>query len=128
MGLFGEAKIKVLSIDDSKLIQLTNKNILESAGYKVLLAYSGEEGIKLAKSGSPDIILLDVTMPGMDGVATCQVLKRDAKTAPIPIIMCTSEQLGSDVEKAFASGAVGYVIKPVKTDRLLTKITEILSK
>ncbi len=128
MALFGSKKLKILSVDDSKLIQLSIKNILEPAGYKVILAYSGEDAIKLAKSNNPDIILLDITMPGMDGVQTCITLKTDPKTASIPIIMVTSASLGAEVDKAFAAGAQGYIIKPINAERLESKIAEILKK
>jgi len=98
MGLFSSDKLKVLTIDDSKFLQMTTKSMLEKAGCKVFLAYSGEEGLKSAEKNMPDVILLDITMPGMDGLQACQALKENPKTYGIPIIMVTSENLGMHQE------------------------------
>ena len=127
MGLFASDKLKVLSIDDSKFLQMTTKNMLQKAGCKVFLAFSGEEGIKMAEKVLPDIILLDVTMPGMDGIQACLALKENPKTYNIPIIMVTSEDLGAEVEKAFEHGAKGYIIKPINAERLLSKMEDVLN-
>lgn len=127
MGLFG-GKPKILSVDDYQFLQMTIKNILEAADYKVILAYSGEEAIEMAEKNKPDLILLDVAMPGKDGIATCFELKNNPKTSSIPIIMCTATSLGKEVDKAFNAGADGYIIKPIDPTRLKDKIVEILSK
>ena len=127
MGLFSSDKLKVLSIDDSKFLQMTTKNMLEKAGCKVSLAYSGEEGIKMAEKVMPDVILLDITIPGMDGLQACLALKENPATFGIPIIMVTSENLGAEVQKAFDYGAKGYIIKPINPERLLSKIEEVLN-
>ena len=130
MGFFtksGGDKTRILVVDDSPLIVMSIKLILEDAGYEVLDAYAGVDALKLAEEKIPELILLDLMMPGIDGIETLSRLKINAKTASIPVLMVTGSQTGKDVEKAFGYGASGYVVKPVEADRLLAKITAALA-
>jgi CheY-like chemotaxis protein len=130
MGLFwksGSGKPAILIVDDSVLIATSIKMILEPKGYEVLDASSGADGLKLAESKLPKLILLDMIMPGMDGIETLVRLKSNPKTAAIPVLMVTGNQMGKDVEKAFGYGATGYIVKPVDAERLLAKISSIIS-
>ena len=129
MGFFSKSsggKTRILVVDDSPLIVMSIKLILEDAGYEVLDAFAGVDALKLAENKLPKLILLDVMMPGIDGIETLSRLKTNAKTASIPVLMVTGMQTGKDVEKAFGYGASGYVVKPVEADRLLAKITATL--
>ena len=103
------------------------KMILEPAGYEMLEASNGLDALKLAEAHMPKMILLDMMMPGMDGIETLARLKSNPKTAPLPVIMVTGSQTGKDVEKAFGYGAAGYIVKPVDAARLLAKITATLA-
>ncbi len=129
MGFFTKSggKTRILVVDDSPLIIMSIKLILEDAGYEVLDAPDGVAALALAKDKLPNLILLDLLMPGIDGIETLSRLKIDSKTADIPVLMVTGSQTGKDVEKAFGYGASGYVVKPVEADRLLAKITATLA-
>jgi|CXWL01.1.fsa_nt_gi two-component system alkaline phosphatase synthesis response regulator PhoP len=129
MGFFTKSsgKTRILVVDDSPLIVMSIKLILEDAGYEVLDAFDGVAALKLAEDMIPKVILLDLMMPGMDGIEALSRLKTNTKTAAIPVLMVTGSQTGKDVEKAFGYGASGYVVKPVEADRLLAKITAALA-
>lgn len=130
MGLFwksGSGKPVILVVDDSVLISTNIKMILEPKGYEIAEASNGADALKLAESKSPKLVLLDMIMPGMDGIETLVRLKGNPKTAQIPVLMVTGSQTGKDVEKAFGYGASGYVVKPVNPERLLAKISSILT-
>lgn len=129
MGFFSKASGKpaILVVDDSPLVVESIKAVLEPAGYEVLEAFDGAAGLKLAAAKLPKLILLDVMMPGMDGVEALSQLKNNPKTSSIPVLMVTGSQTGKDVEKAFGYGASGYLVKPVDAARLLAKIQSTLS-
>ena len=130
MGFFSKSadgKPVILVVDDSPLVVESIKAILEPAGYVVLEACDGAEGLKLAAAKLPKLILLDMMMPGIDGVETLSRLKTNAKTESIPVLMVTGSQKGKDVEKAFGYGASGYLVKPVDAERLLAKVQATLS-
>ncbi|OGR48388.1 MAG: hypothetical protein A2X40_09995 [Elusimicrobia bacterium GWC2_65_9] len=114
-------------MDDSALIVMSIKMILDPAGYEVIECSNGPDAVKFAEEKVPKLILLDMMMPGMDGIETLARLKSNAKTSPIPVLMVTGSQAGKDVEKAFGYGANGYVVKPVDAARLLAKITATLN-
>lgn len=129
MGFFGkkEKAIKVLSIDDSALVQDLLAFVIKDLGFKFLTASNGEDGVKLAEKEHPDVILLDVLMPGISGLDTCLLLKKNRKTSPIPVIMCTSESLMRTVEKAMQNGAVGYLNKPFNIEQIKQKLAKVLN-
>ena len=117
---------KILIIDDEEDLTFFVKANLElSNKYEVLIANSGKEGIKLAKRYRPDLILLDIMMPGMDGFEVLQNLKKAADTLSIPVIMLTAK--GDDDSKIKAAGLYNeeYIVKPVRIDILNTKIEEV---
>lgn len=129
MGLFSkkEKAVKVLSIDDSRLVQDLLAFEMTDIGFEFLTASNGEDGVKLAEKEQPDIILLDVQMPGISGLDTCLLLKKNKTTSHIPVIMCTSESLMRTVETAMANGAVGYVNKPFNIELVKQKISKTLN-
>ena len=120
---------KILIIDDEEDLAFFVKANLELAGdYKVLTATGGKDGIKLAGRFRPDIILLDIMMPGMDGYETLAKLKTDGKTLKIPVIMLTAKADEESKLKASALYNEDYLVKPVQIDVLDAKIQEVLER
>jgi len=119
-------KKKVLLVDDSNTVLLMEKMILSKEPIELIVARDGLEGIEKAKSEQPDVILLDVIMPRLDGLSACAILRSDAATAHIPIIMVTTRGEESNIETAFRNGCTDYVTKPINGLELLTKLHNIL--
>ena len=120
---FGSSKKKILIVDDHDDQRTILKSLLEKQGYKVVAASGSDEAIQLAQEENPNLILMDINMPGMRGDIAVLRIKSEPKTKQIPVIMLTAV---SDVqEKILASqaGAIDYVTKPYKTEELLVKIT-----
>ena len=109
----------VLIIEDEKLIIVSTQMVLEAAGFRVESATNGEDGIAKAKSLSPDLILLDIMMPGIDGWETLTRLKRDNETAVIPVIIFTAREHARGHQKSAEMGAADYFRKPFEPDELI---------
>ena len=117
---------KILVVDDEvQLIQMVQIR-LEASGYEVVTANDGEEGIEKAKSENPDLVLLDIMMPVMDGYEACKILKSDPQTNKIPIIYLSAKAQEDDLQNGKESGADAFVKKPFETPELLAKIEELL--
>ena len=101
-------------------------DIVQALGTDVIDASNGADGVKLALKMMPDLVLLDVRMPMMDGFDVCRTIKSDAKGKAIPILMVTSMDQHKDVEKALANGADGYIAKPLNHVNFKKKISEVL--
>ena len=114
-------KKKILLVDDSATALLMEKTMLGST-YDLITAKDGAEALKVAVRELPDLILLDVVMPRMDGFEVCRVLRGIEATRTIPIIMVTTRGEGKNVEAGFANGANDYVTKPINSAELLAKI------
>jgi len=121
-------KKKVLLVDDSNTVLLMEKMILAKGPYDIVTARDGAEGIAKAKSERPDVILLDVMMPNLDGLSACAALRADPDTAHIPIVMVTTRGEQANIETAFRNGANDYVTKPINGLELLTKLEYILGE
>ena len=117
----------VLMIDDESNSRKVVKLLLEREGYRVLTAPNGEEGLILAKVEQPDVILLDVIMPKMDGYETLRRLRGDQDMHEIPVIMVTAKGTEHDIAASFRLGAVFHVEKPYETKDLLQKIQVALT-
>ena len=109
----------VLIIEDEKLIIVSTQMVLEAAGFRVESATNGEEGIAKARSRAPDLILLDIMMPGIDGWETLTRLKRDQETAGIPVIIFTAREHARGHQKSSEMGAADYFRKPFEPDELI---------
>jgi DNA-binding response OmpR family regulator len=109
----------VLIIEDEKLIIVSTQMVLEAAGFRVESATNGEDGIAKARSLSPDLILLDIMMPGIDGWETLTRLKRDPETATIPVIIFTAREHARGHQKSAEMGAADYFRKPFEPDELI---------
>jgi len=117
----------VLIIDDSPTELHMFQNMLEKAGFETLVADSGEEGLKTARTSHPDCILMDVVMPGMNGFQATRQLTRDPETSDIPIIMITSKDQETDKIWGMRQGAVEYVVKPVADKELVSTISAVMA-
>lgn len=118
---------KILIVDDEENIVEMLKLRLESAGFEVITASDGHEGLERARSERPDLILMDVMMPKMDGYQACRMLKFDDQFKDIPIIMLTARAQESDVKTGKDTGADAYITKPFDQKELIGKINELLS-
>jgi len=117
---------KILIIDDEQDLVKLVKEILEREDFRVSCAYDGEEGLRKATSEIPDLILLDIKMPGINGFQVLERLKIDKATSHIPVVMLTTSTLRQDRDKAFDLGAVDYVIKSLEGFELGERIHKIL--
>ena len=113
---------KVLIVDDVRSEVQLIANVLSPQGYDCIQASNGTEAIERARSEQPDLILLDVVMPGQDGFATCRQLKRDATTKDIPVVIVSSKNGESDRWWGQKQGAVEYLTKPFSPDDLVTLV------
>jgi len=117
---------KVLLVDDSNTVLMMEKMILAKGAFDIVVARDGDEAIAQAKREKPDVILLDVVMPRLDGLMACAQIHGDPETAHIPIIMVTTRGEERNVETAFRNGATDYVTKPINGLELLTKLHNAL--
>ena len=119
---------KILIVEDEDLIAKVLCMRLEGLGYKVVVASDGEEGLELAKKEKPDLAILDIGLPRIDGNTLCELIKAEPSTKGTRIIMLTGHKLVGDMEMAFKSGAEIYVNKPYEWDRLLGHIKKLLGE
>jgi twitching motility two-component system response regulator PilH len=113
---------KVLIVDDAVVDRQNLERILYAAGHRVLLAETGEQALLRAKADRPDLILMDVNMPDLDGFATTRRLKADADTKDIPVVFVTGKNQKADVAWGRMLGAKGYVAKPYTREQILEQI------
>ena len=105
----------IVLIEDNPLNLELASDILEAAGFRVLAAGSAEQGVALARSSRPDVILMDIRMPGMDGYDAVRLLKADAATKDIPTVALTAQAMKGDDARALEAGFDGYLTKPIDT-------------
>ena len=120
------AKKRILIIDDEQELVKALKVRLTVSNYEVLIAYDGIEGLEKAQKEKPDLILLDINMPRMDGFQTLEKLKSDSQMSSIPVIMLTARSQVDDVSSGAKAGALDYIVKPFETAVLLEKIRKAL--
>ncbi len=118
---------KILLIEDEEALQQTMAEYLTDEKFEVLGAMDGQIGLTLAQTKSPDLILLDIVLPKMDGFAVLEEIKKDEKTKNIPVILLTNLESMENIQRAFEKGAVAYLIKAdFKLEDVVKKIKEIL--
>ena len=117
---------KILLVEDNEMNRDMLARRLQRKGYEVVIAVDGEEAVRMAQSQAPDLILMDIRLPVMDGWEAAKRLKADAATSGIPIISLTAHAMAGDREKCLAVGADDYDTKPVDFKRLLGKIDALL--
>ncbi len=121
-------KAGILVIEDDEHIQELLKYNLGQEGYRISSAVTGEEGLKLVKSRVPDLIILDLMLPGMDGLEICRILKRDDRTRYVPVIMLTAKGEESDIIAGLELGAEDYITKPFSPRVLIARLRMVLRR
>jgi CheY-like chemotaxis protein len=119
-------KKKILLVDDSKTVLMVEQMILSKAAYEIVTASDGQQAIEKTASQHPDLILMDVMMPHMDGFEACAQLRSVEATRGIPIILVTTRGEAESIEKGYASGCSDYITKPIDGMELLTKLKNYL--
>ena len=117
----------ILIIDDDASVRKVAQFRLEREGYRVLIASNGDEGLRLAKTDRPHVILLDILMPGMDGREVLRRLKGDAETAPIPVILLTVIE-EHETDERIGPGFVDRISKPYHPDQMLQKVQKAIAR
>ena len=118
---------KILIIEDTPMNMELVTDVLEVAGHKVLQAETAEKGIEMARAETPALILMDIGLPGMDGLTATGILKRDQLTKDIPIIALTSHAMKEDKERIIAAGCDGYITKPIDTREFPKTVASFIS-
>jgi two-component system, cell cycle response regulator DivK len=118
---------RVLAVDDQEDNRRILRDLLTSAGYQVIEATTGEEAVAAAAAQVPDLILMDIQLPGIDGYEATRQIKANPRLRQIPLIVVTSYALSGDDAKAFSAGADAYVSKPFSPRALLAKVREFLA-
>ena len=118
---------KILIVEDNEMNRDMLSRRLMRKGFEIVMAEDGQKGVDLSKSENPDLILMDLSLPVMDGWVATSTIKSDPETNSIPIIVLTAHAMAGDREKALAAGADEYDTKPIEFKRLLGKIKEFLN-
>ena len=113
---------RILIVDDSPTERHVLNDMLTKAGFEVIASDNGEDAIQKAKQAKPDLILMDVVMPGQNGFQLTRTITRDPRFADVPVIMCTSKNQETDKVWGMRQGARDYIVKPVNTEELIAKI------
>jgi DNA-binding response OmpR family regulator len=116
------ARKKVLLADDSNTVVMLNRMLFQNSGMDLIVARNGREAVELAKREKPDIILLDVIMPEMDGFEACRALRADDSTKSIPVLMVTTRGEPTNVQTGYEAGCTDYITKPFDAVELMTKL------
>ena len=118
---------RVLIIEDNAINMSLSTFLVQSAGYAVIAAADAETGIQMAREQLPDLILMDIQLPGMDGLEASALLKKDPSTRAIPIIALTALAMKGDESRIRASGCDGYIAKPMRYQQFLAAIASVLA-
>lgn len=116
----------LLLVEDNEMNRDAISRLLERRGFRVVMAVDGEEGVQICREQLPDLVLMDLGLPGMDGFEATRQIKADPRTAKIPVVALTARVLTSDQEAAFAAGCDDYDTKPADLGRLVGKIRALL--
>jgi CheY-like chemotaxis protein len=117
---------KILLVEDNEMNRDMLSRRLQRKGYQVVLALDGQSGVEMAQTETPDLVLMDMSLPVLDGWEATRRLKADVSTRHIPVIALTAHAMSSDREKALEAGCDDYDTKPVELPRLLAKIESLL--
>ena len=122
------ASRKILLVDDSETVLQMEQMILAKSSYELILARDGEEGVAKALTTQPDLILMDVVMPKMNGFEAVKRLRENAQTRSVPIVMVTSKAEAESMETGYQTGCSDYIIKPIDHLELVTKVKNLLGE
>ena len=117
-------KNTVLLVDDNAMNMQLQSDLLELGGFRVLNAVTAEDALDRVHIDRPDIVLMDVSLPGMDGLTATRLLKNDSRTAAIPVVALTAQAMAGDKEQALSAGCVGYIVKPIDTRRFAQTVRD----
>jgi two-component system, cell cycle response regulator DivK len=117
---------KILIVEDNEMNRDMLSRRLERRGFAIVMAMDGQQGVEMTRSERPDLILMDMSLPVMDGWAATQAIKADPELSKIPVIALTAHAMAGDREKAMAAGCDDYDTKPIELPRLLEKIAKFL--
>jgi len=117
----------ILIVDDEKNIAISVDYLLRREGYQVSVAHDGEEGLRLIRSDRPDLVLLDIMMPKLNGFQVCEAVRQDPALAGIRIVMLTAKGRDAEKEKGLALGADAYITKPFSTRELVSQVKTLLA-
>lgn len=117
---------KILIVEDNLLNLELVQDLLELSGYQVLAATMAEDGIEIAKSEIPDLILMDIRLPGINGLDAIKMLKQHPSTRDIPVVALTANAMPGDRQKALECGSAGYIPKPINTRQFPAQIADYL--
>ncbi len=120
-------KKTILVVEDNPLNMKLVKGLLKIGKYHMLEANDAEFGIQLIRKQQPDLVLMDIQLPGMDGLAATKILKEDPSVKNIPIVALTSYAMQGDKEKALEAGCTGYIAKPIDTRKFLETVSQYLN-
>jgi CheY-like chemotaxis protein len=118
--------MRILLVEDNPMNVELETDLLELAGHQVCPAASGEEALRLARSETFDLILMDVSLPGMDGLAVTRALKEHNGTAGVPVVAVTAHAMKGDEERILAAGCAGYLTKPINTRTFAQQVASFL--
>ncbi len=118
---------RILVVEDQEDNRRILRDLLTSVGFEILEAVTGEDGVAMAQAHTPDLILMDIQLPGMDGLAATALLKQDPATAAIPVIALTAMAMKEDQAKAQRAGCDAYIAKPLRYQELYEAIDRLLA-
>jgi len=116
----------ILVVEDNELNMKLVKGLIKIGKYRMLEANDAESGIQLIREQRPDLVLMDIQLPGMDGLSATKIIKEDPDLKDIPIVALTSYAMQGDKEKALAAGCTGYIAKPIDTRKFLETVSQYL--
>lgn len=116
----------VLLVEDNEDNRFIYSTILERRGFRVLEARTGEQGVEMAREHRPDLVLMDISLPVMDGLEATRRLKQDPATSEIPVIAVTAHAMAEDRERAREAGCNGYLVKPIEPSRVLAEVERLI--
>ena len=120
-------KKKILIVEDNEMNLELATDLLELSGYLVFCAQTAEEGLKMAGAELPDLVLMDISLPGMDGLEAARILKQDERTRSIPVVALSAHAMKGDEERALMMGFSGYITKPIDTRAFPQKVNQFLN-
>jgi CheY-like chemotaxis protein len=118
---------KILIVEDNPMNLELATDLLELAGYTIIHSENAEEAILMAKRESPDLVLMDINLPGMNGLEATKALKQDPTTRDIPVVALTAHAMKGDDEKIVAAGCAGRITKPINTRMFSTQVSQYIS-
>jgi CheY-like chemotaxis protein len=121
-------KKTILSVEDTAGIRRLIRMTLEYMGFQVMEAADGEEGLQMAREHRPDLVLMDVRMPGVSGLTACEVMRSDPLLQAIPVVMLSSASAQADIQAGMDSGAKAYLVKPFQPVELIELVTRLIEE